>query len=289
LLCDPKAPEQAQCAFPEKIDLYCKVQRVISERLAAIGADPAGRDAARLIRVPGSLHTGSERYVQWLIQCDSAGGFIYTLQHLACFFGVPERELHKRSKSAFDRQRNPNKANGWKALNDYRLRDFETLRSLRGGGFDEGHRNSAALVWAWLLRHSGATRDETERAVVELGRESRPPLSYAQCKGAVKSVFDRKIRFSERTIADRLDITPAESAVLQRYPPATRFHLSRPSKPEDAPPPRKAPSAETRRAVILEIVQQRGGCVLELNFSERTGMMKQTIEPGRPANGARGL
>jgi hypothetical protein len=258
LLREASDPLLAQRAWPEKLDLYSQIQRAIYERLADIGADPAGTDSTRHIRVPGSLHTGSERLVTWHIQSNGTGDFVYTIQDMAQFFGVKGRELEKWSQNAFDRQRNPNKKKGWLALNDYRLRDFERLRSLRGG-FNKGHRNSAVLVYAWLLMHQGVNRSEAHEAVLKLARESRPPLSLRECKTAVNSVFGRKIRFSEQNIADRLDITPAEFAHLEQYNPATRFHHKR--VPPGAPPRPKAPNAEVRRAAILAIVNGRGGQV----------------------------
>ena len=42
------------------------------------------------------------------------------------------------------------------ALNARRLRDFNTLRALRGG-FSEGCRNNAAKIYAWLLRANGTS------------------------------------------------------------------------------------------------------------------------------------
>jgi hypothetical protein len=59
LLNDAENPKLPQRAWPEKQRLYYLVQWAIYERLAHIGADPKARDAVRLARIPGSIHSGA--------------------------------------------------------------------------------------------------------------------------------------------------------------------------------------------------------------------------------------
>jgi hypothetical protein len=147
LVCDPKDPNQSPGAFPDKLDLYGRIQEAIIERLLPLGADPAARDATRHIRVPGSLHSESESTVEWWIQGRADSGYIYTLQELALLLKATPTRRHGREVIAH----NPRKRRGWVALNARRLRDFNTLRAIRGG-FCEGCRNNAAKIYAWLLR-----------------------------------------------------------------------------------------------------------------------------------------
>lgn len=97
------------------------------------------------------------------------------------------------------------------------------LRSLRGG-FIKGTRNSAVLLYAWLLSRSSMDREATLRQVERLGRECRPSLDQSACRAAVKTAFARKIkRVTDQIMADRLDVTPEGAEYLERLEPATRF------------------------------------------------------------------
>jgi len=266
LLSDPKDPERSQGAFPEKIELYTKIQKEIVERLSHLGADPQARDAARHVRVPGSLHTGSERYVEWWIQGAGASGFVYNLTELAQFFGVQVRELNPRVRAAFrdgeQKYKDAARRKGWEALNQRRWRDFERLLALRGGGFDQGCRNHAAVIYAWLLRCNGWSQADGAHQVMEMAANCRPPLSASQCRDAVKTGFGQKMRkMFNQTISDWLTITPSESEMLERLPPATpsqphRIAVSTP-KPERV----RGAAAPGRRVTILEIVAKLDGKV----------------------------
>ncbi len=214
LLGDPKDIERPQWAWPEKVELYCRIQRAIGERLAHMGADLGARDPARHIRVPGSLHSGGEQFVQWWIQGADRRGYMYTLSDLARLFGVQQRKLTQRIRRAFV-ESNPRKRRGWQALAARRLRDFECLRAMRGGGFDEGCRNYAALVYAWLLRCNGSKRDEAERQVRRMGSECRGPLSAGAVRRAVKTAYGKTIRkVRDQKLSDWLHISPDESCRL---------------------------------------------------------------------------
>jgi hypothetical protein len=230
LLHDPKNPYQAQGAFPEKIDLYLRVERAIVDRLSDLGADTAARCAVRRIRIPGSFHTGSEQYVQWWVQGKENGGYSYTLAELAKAFGVGQK-LHHAIKRAFIEGEKPkNKRNrGWQRLASYRLREFSMLRSARGE-FSKGCRNHAALIYAFLLRCSGVSREDAASEVASMGAECHPPLPLSACRAAIKSAFGRRLKkLRDQTISDWLDITPEESQLLphrtngHRLPAASRF------------------------------------------------------------------
>jgi hypothetical protein len=63
LVNDIENPDSPQRAFPDKLELYSRIQAAIIERLLPLGADMAARDAARHLRIPGSLNRGSETNV----------------------------------------------------------------------------------------------------------------------------------------------------------------------------------------------------------------------------------
>lgn len=263
LLRDSKCPEHALWAWPEKLEVYAKVQRSIGERLARIGADAAARDPARHIRIPGSFHTGSEQQVKWWIQGSGGSGVTYTLPELAHFFGVEAQKRRPRvcPPNEPEKSRNQNRRRGWEALNARRLEDFEDLRAMRSGGFDEGCRNRAAMLYAWLLRLNGWNRDDATHEIAVLARSCRPPLPMADQRDAVKTGFGRTIRkVRDQTISDWLLVTPVESEWLDGLPPASRFQPERLSAPNLAEKVHGA-EAQRRRVAIQSIVSERNGDV----------------------------
>jgi hypothetical protein len=205
LLTDHKDPDRSQGAFPEKIGLYAKIQKVIGARLAQLGADLGAQDAARHIRIPGSLHTGSERHVEWWIQ--GAAASIYTLPQLAQFFGVEVHKLNRRVRRVFHedgkQHKSRGKRRGWEALNARRLREFVQLKAMRGGGFEITCRNHAALIYAWLLRCNSWSRGDATHEVMRMASECHPRLTAAECRGALQTGFGRRMRkMTDQTIAD---------------------------------------------------------------------------------------
>lgn len=96
LLRDEMDPLIAQRAWPEKILQYQRVRSKIYEQLAHVGAD--ARDALRLVRLPGSIHSESRAKVRYLFQADNNGRpFAYTLNELAQHFRVVARAERART------------------------------------------------------------------------------------------------------------------------------------------------------------------------------------------------
>ncbi len=268
LLHDAKHPENPQRAFRSDQLLYFRVQNAVIKALAQLGADPAGKDPARYIRVPGSFNTTGEEQVEWWIQGTGDSVRAYTLPELADLFGLEKPELHEKVVEAFDAGEKP-KTQRWKgprAATAYRLRDFLTLKEMRRG-FSQGHRNYAALVYAWLLKCSRVSRPEAEAAVDKLGAECRPGLTHAACRDAVKSVYSGKWKsqvarrdgkpappiISYQTIADWLKITPDEAKLLEKLPAASIYQTQLP--PVDPNPPiGRWAAKQNRHAVIREIL-----------------------------------
>lgn len=251
LICDPKNPEQSAGAFPDKLDLYSRIQRAIIERLLPLGADPAACDAARHIRIPGSLHGESERTVEWLIQGSEGGGYVYTLPDLALRLRATPTRRHGREIIAH----NPAKRRGWVALNAQRLRDFNTLRALRGG-FAEGCRNNAAKIYAWLLRANATPRYDIPGLVSAMGEQCRPRLSKGAAREAWK--YGNLRRMKDQTISDWLGVTQAEAEMLESLPPATAFRCAEAEPPAPRPRDLQRLSIQQRREAIRTIAAERG-------------------------------
>jgi hypothetical protein len=279
LLSDHRNPELPCRAFPEKVRAYVDVNRAIAERLAVVGADPAARDALRLMRVAGSKNPRSKNVpehprVKFWLQCGAQGKpAVYTLDRLAEFFGANLPRLDDPSKRALlDARRAPgDRLRGHAQLNARRLREFNLLWAARGG-FDEGHRNHAALVYAWLLRRSGLDRAAVAASLERFAVSCRPELDMAARGNAIRTAFARTIRrLCDQTIADWLDVTPPESGMLERLPAASRFGIVK-AETERAP----AINPEQRRRLIAQLVSKFGSlsCRKMANLvSERGGVV----------------
>jgi hypothetical protein len=248
LIHDPKTPDQSAGAFPDKLDLYARIQQAIIERLLHLGADPAARDATRHIRVPGSLHTAAESTVEWWVQGRSETGYTYTLQELAERLRVVGTIRHGREVVAH----NPAKRRGWVALNARRLREFNTLRAMRGG-FSEGHRNNAAKIYAWLLYCNGLSYD-VPGLTGQFGRECRPPLSKAEIKDAWKYAKQKLRRMKDQTVSDWLNITTAEASLLEKLPPASGFRAANDDLAPPIPRERQQRAIQERRGALQAII-----------------------------------
>jgi hypothetical protein len=270
LLRDPRNAEHAHlgawCDNPRNhVQLYRSVQRVIIERLRHIGCDAQGNDAARHIRVPGSLHTGSESIVRWWWQCDAEGRrYIYTLRGMAVLMRIAIEPKPRRSSTPIpssDRKTAPKRRNGAIQQNRNLLSAFVALIEARGGGFSSGCRNHAIFVFALLLKKNRFTRSEALTRVIDVGRRCRPVLPASECEATVKSAFRGKYRTRGfASIADLFEITPEEADVMSRhtrsrFPHATRF----------GPIPdcargvsRRTQSQQRRHGEILRFVAEQG-------------------------------
>ena len=250
LIHDIKNADLSQRAFRDKLELYSRIQAAIVERLLPLGADMAARDAARHLRIPGSLNSGSETNVEWWTHGANESGYIYTLPQLAKLFRAILTKRHHREIIAH----NPAKRRGWVALNAKRLRNFNALRALRGG-FSDGCRNNAAKIYAWLLRANGVPRSDVLGLLTDMGEQCRPRLSKAEIKNAWK--YNKIRRMKDQTIADWLDVTQAEAEMMEGLPPARRFNCC---VDPPAPMPRELQRqvVQDRRAAIQAIIAEVG-------------------------------
>lgn len=241
LLRDSRNPDLPQRAWPEKIALYCHLQRALHERLAPLGSDAQARDLARVTRVPGSIHSGTGEYVAYWLQADQHGkGFLYSLEDLARFFDLGQLVTLE-----------PSKRRGWQALHRLRLRQFDALRALRGG-FREGCRNRALLLYTHLLRKNGFSDGVILDKAKCFADECHPPLTEREGLDAIKSGTDGKFRrIADRTISDWLDITAEEATGLETWQPASRFL---PTRPPDNPTVSRKDGPESRRSAIRHAV-----------------------------------
>jgi hypothetical protein len=253
---DTRHPGQPPGAFPEKVRVYVRIQRAIGERLASLGADGGARDPIRIMRVPGSINPkpGASGRVKFWMQASATGRpYSYTLDELAQSFEVSSDLASAERNALLDAERPAGRRyRGFAQVNARRLREFSILRAMRGG-FAEGCRNRAVLLYASFLNCNGMDREAITVEVEGLAAECRPPLPRVETRGALKTALGRKLtRFSDATISDWLDIRPEESMYLERLPSATRFEPKPDRASEDA-------RQQERYAAILRIIAEHGG------------------------------
>ena len=150
-------------------------------------------------------------------------------ERVAQLFGVPQLEKRQRPPPAVDgvvamltaRARKGN-AGRWRKA----MENFTRLRRLRGR-FKEGTRANACWVYASLLRSQPKRITEAEvlTAVEKLWRhgcEWTTTWSKADLEDALRG-SRRLAGIRNQVLSDRLDVTPEESALLDNWPPASRF------------------------------------------------------------------
>jgi hypothetical protein len=184
LLRDDKDPDKLPHAWPEKVALYKACNRALGARLRAhaLPADAKAIDAARVLRVPGSIHRKAHERVGYVIQLNDHGrGFVYTLPELAEFLDLPAlggdlpdgtRALARPAqyRRVLRKGSAPKRSNGTKAMNAKRAQDLLSIRTWRGGflkrgaKYPDGHtapgRRFVLMLYANFLHGSGAAEAE---------------------------------------------------------------------------------------------------------------------------------
>jgi hypothetical protein len=198
LLCDTQDPAKLPHAWPEKIELYKTLNRALNERLRthALPADAAAIDAARVLRVPGSIHRKALRRVHYVIQLDERGrGFVYTLPELADFLQLPAtggelpdktRALAKPAqyRKVITPGSAPLRSHGALKLNALRAQDLLTIQAWRGGfikrgaKYQDGHtspgRRFMLTLYANFLRGSGLDKAAATAALSDMAANMAP-------------------------------------------------------------------------------------------------------------------
>jgi len=199
LLRDEKDPAKLPHAWDEKVELYKACNRALNETLRShrLPADSVAVDAARVLRVPGSIHRKALRRVTYVIQLDQSGkGYTYTLPELARFLQLPatkselpEATRLKATPANYRKVKNPGSAplrsHGSMTLNALRAQDLLTLEQHRGGFIKRGEkyadgttspgRRFMLTLYANFLRGSGADPAAALDALRSMAANMLPP------------------------------------------------------------------------------------------------------------------
>lgn len=244
LLRDERAEDDSpQRAFPDKQLEYYRIQATLHERLKHLGADPVTRtDGARVTRIPGSINTKSDRRVGFWIQADVNGkGYVYRLSELAEMLRLPEPPPKPEITQEAWRERDtpPDKAKkrGYVAMYMSRLRQLDTLETIRGG-MQDGTRGCFLWIYAHCMARLGRDDAQIKDTLHQLAERCQPPAGNEQIKAALLSARTTK-RFKDATIAHRLKITRREAEALDTWKAAVDY--------ENEPPILEKPKTIMRR------------------------------------------
>ena len=257
-------------AWNNNIITWYRIQNVIGEQLARLWADPGARDACRVTRVPGSIHSKVDRPVAYWIQLDKNGqGYAYTLSELCKFFGVTDRKYNPYIRADIDPALAGKRRDAYKTRWRQNLLRFEMLRAMRGG-FRKGGRYFTAQLYGSILKTLDHPDDAIKEAVLEMAAEclssdgsSPAALEEEDCLAAFEAV-KKQGSMRHQTIADRLGVTPDESKALatlpgQPWPPASKYS----SNVDDALPQlSQAEKRERRQSYIREWHEGSGGEII---------------------------
>jgi len=251
MLGTPGAPDYPPDAKSANVRLLTRINAAIVEtfqlRFPELCPDPAATDAARITRVPGSLNSKAGGvFVQYLpfhlpVLNSSGERRTYTLEYLAEFFSFGQSVGSYREIPTADRfgqpktKRRRGKNTGFARTVTARLTEFRSIWWYRGG-FKEGHRNDAALIYACHLLLTTVNEAEIRNCMKEFAESCTGPLSRQQRDSALAAAKQTNYRWKNRTIAERLGVTVKEADKLglrQIRPDFTPKPRSRKGRRED--------------------------------------------------------
>lgn len=240
-------------AWPEKIRTWANIQCEVTRLFARIGSDAGARDAARVTRIPGSINPKSgNRVAYWIQAAPNGKPYVYALPELADALNVKIPTRH-RDLTAMDAMLSLRGRKGQRGRWVKARRNFELLWELRGR-FAEGTRNNAVFVYASILRSQKLDENvvwsECTRLFSAGIADGKNPFTFVDLKAALeKAIGFRFGGVKNQTIADKLDVTPEEAAVLDNWPPASRFNTG--VTEEEADQLSRSDTQQRRRGLLL--------------------------------------
>lgn len=274
---DPETGEPPRASLWKIRALYKPINRAIGARCREIAADEVAFDAARVLRVPGSYHTGAKSIARYLPQLNDLGHpYLYTLNDLAAFFGISmmRQELPERARDSKYRQIQqgkrrtaPKRRKGWETLQRRRIDDLLIIEQYRQG-FPHGRRRRCLHLYAELLFNLDCTPEEIKRAVGVMAGNCKPPYPSDESDMSVREIVDDvfapdpdtgkpKKRFHKAAhLCGLLEITPqlATDLELQTIIPEEL----REDRKKNRPPSKREIERERRLDALTELVYRFG-------------------------------
>lgn len=204
-----------QRAWPEFHAVWDACQAELIEWLKPLGADAGAKDAARVLRPDGTTNSKVPGFVVYSKPISEEE---YTLETMANALGVPWPKKGKRKRQRIGRRpvakpfSTATGAFSLRTLGYARMRDLETLNSLRGG-FRQGLRNRVLFCYAASARLVGWDEYLVQQEIMAVNSEFILPLPISEVKSVVKS-SSKGYKFYTATIIDWLGISSDEQQQL---------------------------------------------------------------------------
>ena len=272
---DKQNPGEPIRSYPASVmSRWCKVQSALHNVCATLGSDTATRHAATVTRIPGSVNSKNGRRVGYMLPADIHGQpFSYTLDELESFLRphLPAPVV----VDAVPRQKSQNKALSRRALKGWHGR-WHNLRKLLGqlrdmrGGWKVGTRSAALFYVAMSLRALDADEREVRRVMAQHMENMEQPAGDRLKPADARRIYTgmkkpRSGGANHQTVADALDVSPDEAALLSAdrrklFPPARRHRvLVLPATPTLA----RGEAQERRQEAVRGIVERLKGQGIE--------------------------
>lgn len=242
--------------------LYGHIQQYIFELFKDYGADANSKDIARVLRVPNSLHTKTNRRVKVIYFNPDAH---YTMSMFQQFVDPFEIYINKDCKKARNKpvSRSKRKSNIKQLFNIYtlykaRANDLELLCKLRNYDL-KGMRNNILFIYHYFMMHIHRNEQVALYKTLNLNDRFIDPLT----KGSVKSYIQSSVRayyehledktkgynYKNETLIDLYNITPEEQeqleTIVSRREKYDRNNKRRTPRNEEGLTPRQAKKKET--------------------------------------------
>ena len=236
MLRDDKDPERLPTAHQWRLPSYKAINKALNARLEKrqLPADIKAHDAARVLRVPGSRHSGAKKRVKYWIRVDADGkGFTHTLPELAKAVGIiaPDGSLpdgiesiatKPRHRKIANRGSAPARKNGQIAGAAQRASDLFTIHAWRGGfrkhgekyddGFVSHGRKEHLLLLATTLRTAAVSADEALKSLSIMAAGMQPPFPSDKADPSIQAIIDEaynpkpNLRWTSQKLCDVLGI-----------------------------------------------------------------------------------
>lgn len=273
----------------EALPRWNAVQQHLGQALKTFGADPGARDAARILRLAGTMNAKVGKPATLLhLELDRDVDFEDLAKPpLLPFSQWQLQELRKTRQEKAESAAAPASARslrgreGLQAYIDTIIADIDRLVDLRWGGrIPEGHRNTTLFVrGCFLVRVVGTTKLEGALLAYGVSRCDLSSEEMLQIVGSiVKQIVDdgRGYRYSTAGAAEALGVTVAEvrAAGLLRLRPADP-DLAEERRQERLKRDRERKAEERRQASAAVVSKPRVGTPwLELGISRSTWYRK---------------
>jgi hypothetical protein len=300
LLHDDRQSDQLPRAYPSSILRYKAVNSALHKRLHGLGVDYTAKDAARVLRSPGSIHTKVMRRVTYslTIQADTGGRISYSLAELERLLGLetpapslPEAVRHNAIPPLFSRDpyrktmrrgSRPQYRLQYQRTNELRAQDIETVETWRGGwlkagqAYQDGHtspgRGLMLQLYAQYLRGSGQEEAEVLDAVKTMAENCKPPYPSDKSDLTAEAIVaraystDKKLHFKNvpnKRLCDWLGISARTDPDLLELLESVLPESVKTAREDNLP--RQADLTAARREAVLRIVDARRGSIPPLS------------------------